>query len=163
MDKQTLIDTAVETARAAQIRDDICSRSVLIGLQTICDDISDEMITASLSLAAGTGAASGSCGAYCGGLLGVGMVHNHPYYEEIENPDLKMDAIIKLSEYRDKFLSQMGTVLCPEIHEKLFGRSYMFTDPIQQGEFLALEIHREKCAEVVVVATRIAAEMMLDI
>ena len=162
MDRQVLIDTAVETAVEAQMTDDICSRSVLIGLQTFRHDIPEEMITASLSLAAGTGGASGSCGAYCAGLLGVGIVHNHPYYDEADNPGLQMDGIMKFTEYRNKFLSEMGSVMCPEIHEKLFGRSYIFTDPAQQEEFLSLDIHREKCAEVVAVATRIAAEMMLD-
>ena len=162
MDKQMLIDTAVETAMAAQIRDDICSRSVLLGLQTICDNIPDEMVTASFSLAGGTGAASCSCGAYCAGLLGVGAVFNHPLEEELENPSLQMEGVMKFIEYRQRFLKEMGTVMCPEIIEQKFGRAYYFTDPEQNEEFLSMEGHREKCAEVVAVATRIAATMILD-
>ena len=162
MDRQQIIETAVETARQAQIRDDICSRSVLIGLQAICDEIPDEMITASLSLAGGTGGASGSCGAYCAGLLGVGAVFNAPVDDELSNPSLKMQGVGKFSEYRSRFLKEMGTVMCPEIHEKLFGRSYILSDPQQELEFMTLEGHNVKCAEVVAAATKIAAEMILN-
>ena len=162
MDKEALIQTAVEIARQAQIRDDICSRSVLIGLQAICDEIPDEMVMASLSLAGGTGSASGSCGAYCTGQLGVGAVFNAPVDDELSNPALKMQGVKKFSEYRDRFLKEMGTIMCPEIHKKVFGRVYVLSDPQQEMEFLTLEGHEAKCAEVVAVATRIAAEMILE-
>jgi hypothetical protein len=162
MDKQQMIDTAVEAAKAAQIRDDVCSRSVLIGLSAILDDIPDGMIAASLSLLGGTGTASGSCGAYCAGLLGVGLKFNHPVGDELESPDIQFEGIGKAIEYRDRFLAMHGTVLCPLILEKQFGRSYYFTDPKQSEEFLALEGHKEKCAEIVGDAARLAAEMILS-
>ena len=161
MDRRQKIEMATSTARAAQIRDDICARSVLIGLQTICSDIPDEMITASMSLAGGTGAASGSCGAYCAGLLGVGLEFNYPVEDERENPQLKMEGVHKFKEYRDRFIGEWGTVMCPELIGKMFGRTYLFTDPQQEGEFLTMEGHAEKCAEIVAAATRIAAEMIL--
>jgi hypothetical protein len=160
MTKQQKIDLAAETARQAQIRDDVCSRSVLIGLKTIMD-IPDEMINASFSLCGGNGAASGSCGAYCCGLLGVGLKYNAPLEEELKNPDLQGVGAAKFVEYRDRFIGEMGTVLCPEIHKKLFGRSYIFTDPAQQQAFMTLEGHHIKCADPVGVAARIAAEMIL--
>jgi hypothetical protein len=162
MDKQQKIDLAVETAKAAQIRDDVCSRSVLLGLREIFGEIPDAMVTASTSLLGGTGAASGSCGAYCAGLLGVGLKFNPTVDEAKENPTLMMGGIRKTMEYRDKFLASLGTVLCPQIHEKLFGRSYILTDPEQEAEFLSLEGHEVKCAEVVGEAARIAAEMILS-
>ena len=162
MNKQQQIEMAVETAKAAQIRDDVCSRSVLIGLSAILDEMPEEMITASLSLLGGTGAASGSCGAYCAGLLGVGLKFNHPLDDEKENRSLMFEGIGKAVEYRNRFLAMHGTVLCPIIHEKLFGRSYIFTDPEQEQEFLSMEGHEIKCAEIVGDATRIAAEMILE-
>ena len=59
MTKQEKIDKAVEEAKKAQIRDDVCARSVLIGLQSVYPEITDEMVKATLSLAGGTGSASG--------------------------------------------------------------------------------------------------------
>ena len=162
MTREEKIDVAVETAKAAQIRDDVCSRSVLVGLCAVLDDIPDEMITASLSLLGGTGAASGSCGAYCAGLLGVGLKFNSSIDDEEANPGIIAEGIGKAIEYRNRFLAVHGTILCPNIHEKVFGRSYIFTDPKQEEEFLALEGHAIKCAEIVGDATRIAAEMILS-
>ena len=161
MDRQQMIDMAVETAKAAQIRDDVCSRSVLVGLSAVFDEIPDEMVTASLSLLGGTGAASGSCGAYCAGLLAVGLKFNHDIDDELANKTLKMEGIRKTVEYRDRFIAAHSTVLCPLLHEKLFGRSYIFTDPKQEEEFLTMDGHEVKCAEIVGDATRIAADMIL--
>ena len=161
MDRQQMIDIAVETARAAQIRDDVCSRSVLIGLSSILDDMPDEMINASLSLLGGTGAASGSCGAYCAGLLGLGLKYNIPLDDELANPALKLEGIRKATEYRDRFIDSIGTIMCPRIHEMLFGRCYDFTNPEEEREFLSLEGHELKCAEIVAEATRIAADMLI--
>ena len=162
MDKLQMINIAEETAKAAQIRDDICARSVLIGLAEIYDDIPEEMVTASMSLFGGVGAASGSCGAYCAGILGVGLKYNHPVEAELANPALKMEGIRKAVEYRDRFIAEHGTVMCPVIQKKLFGRSYIFTNPEQEAQFLNLPGHEEKCAEIVGSAARIAAEIILS-
>jgi C_GCAxxG_C_C family probable redox protein len=161
MDKQQKIDQAVQAAKQAQIHDDICARSVLVGLKAVFDYIPEEMVTAGLSLAGGTGSASGSCGAFCCGLLAVGLRFNAPRALELQNPELKQIGAAYFSEYRDRFLAEMGTIMCPEIHEKVFGRSYILNDPEQHEEFLSMPGHEIKCAEVVGIATRIAAEMML--
>ena len=161
MTKQEKIDLAVETARQAQIRDDICARSVLVGLRTFCDKITDDMITAATSLAGGSGAAGGSCGAYCCGQLAVGLYKNHPLAEELENRALQEVAYGNFTAYRDRFCAKYGSVLCPEVHKKLFGRSYLLNDPVQEDEFLNLAGHEVVCAEAVADATRIAAEMIL--
>ena len=153
---------AVAAAKAAIIRDDICARSVLVGLKEIFDEIPEEMITATLSLAGGTGSASGSCGAYCCGLMAVGLKYNAPLSEELKNPALKQRDAAKFSEYRDRFLKEMGTIMCPDLQEKVFGRAYNLIDPKDHEAFLTTPGHEEKCAEVVGVATRIAAEMILE-
>ncbi|NMA25753.1 MAG: C_GCAxxG_C_C family protein [Clostridiales bacterium] len=161
MDKQQKIDHAVAAAKHAIIRDDICSRSVLVGLKDIFDDIPDEMITASLSLAGGTGSASGSCGAYCCGLLAVGLKYNAPLEDELKNPGIKQVGAAKFCEYRDRFLKEFGTVMCPELQRKIFGRAYNLVDPTEHMEFLSTPGHEAKCAEIVGAATRLAAEMIL--
>ena len=162
MSKQELIDKAVVAAVEAQIRDDVCARSAMYGLKQAFDFIPEELVTASLSLAGGCGAGSGSCGAYCAGLLAVGMKYNSTMAEERENPDAIELGCQKFVEYRDRFLKERGTILCPELHKQVFGRSYVFTDPAQHEEFMYLEGHAEKCAEVVASAVKVACEMLLE-
>jgi C_GCAxxG_C_C family probable redox protein len=162
MTKSEKIEKAVNAAKAAQIRDDICARSTLVGLKELFDEIPDEMITAALSLAGGTGGASGSCGAYCCGLLAVGLHFNAPLAEELKDPSVKQKSAAKFAEYRDRFMKEMGTIMCPELHKKVFGRSFTLHNPVEHDEFLSMPGHQEKCAEVVGVAARIAAEMILE-
>lgn len=161
MTRQEKIELAVKNAIDRQLEDDLCSRSTIYGLSTVFDHIPDSMVKASASLAGGCGSASGSCGAYCSGLLAVGLRFNSTIDEERENPEAFGRTAAAFSEYRDRFMAQYGTVLCPEIHKKLFGRSYILSDPVQAKEFLSLPGHVEKCAEVVGAAARIAAEMIL--
>ena len=71
-------------------------------------------------------------------------------------------AMTGTQEYRDRFLKERGTILCPELHKQVFGRSYVFTDPVQHEEFMYLEGHAEKCAEVVASAVKVACEMLLE-
>lgn len=162
MTKQEKIDTAVKNAVRKQIEDDLCARSAIYGLSTVFDYIPKDLITATASLAGGCGSASGSCGAYCSCLLAVGLKFNATMEEEAADPAAFGRTAAKFTEFRDRFLKEYGTILCPEIHKKLFGRSYILTDPEQVNEFLNLPGHVEKCSEVVGAATRIAAEMILE-
>lgn len=160
--KAELTKIAVDAAVEAQIRDDICARSAMHGLQQVFDFIPEELVTASLSLAGGCGAGSGSCGAYCAGLLAVGMKYNSTMEEEKTNPEAIERGCGKFIEYRDRFLKERGTILCPELHKQVLGRSYIFTDPAQHAEFAQREDHAEKCAEVVASAVKVCCEMLLD-
>ncbi|MCD8017654.1 MAG: C-GCAxxG-C-C family protein [Oscillospiraceae bacterium] len=162
MTKEEKIEKAVSAAVEAQIRDDICARSAMYGLKQVFDFIPEELVTASLSLAGGCGAGSGSCGAYCAGLLAVGMKYNSTMEEEKTEPELIERGCEKFVEFRDRFLAAMGTIMCPELHEKVFGRRYVFTDPVQHEEFGNLPGHAEKCAEVVAAAVRVTCEMLLE-
>ena len=120
-EKKAIVDKAVETAVMAQVRDDVCSRSTLVGLKSQFDFIPEEMVTASASLCGGTGSGSGSCGAYCAGLLAVGLKRNATIEEELADPESFGKTAGAFTEYRERFTKEMGTILCPKIHEKLFG------------------------------------------
>lgn len=162
MTKEEILDIVGSAAREAQIRDDVCSRSLLIGLNEYFGFIPDEVIRASFSLCGGAGASSGSCGCYTCGLLAVGLRYNVPLEEELEDPELQSVGQQKFMEYRDRFIKEFGTTLCPEIHKQVFGRSYIFTNPEDAAAFMQLPEHRVKCADVVERAARLTAEMLLE-
>ena len=105
MTKQEIIDLCGKTAKEAQIRDDVCSRSTLIGLKAYFD-IPEDVIRASSNLCGGAGASSGSCGTYTCGQLAVGLKYNHTAEEELENPALFDVTSQKFMELRDHFLKE---------------------------------------------------------
>ena len=161
-EKKAIVDKVVEAAVATQIRDDVCSRSTMYGLQTQFDFIPDSFVKATASLCGGTGSGSGSCGAYCAGLLALGLKFNSTIEEELQDEEAFGKTAATFTEYRERFVKEMGTIMCPKIHEKLFGKAYDLTDPKDSEEFLNLPGHVEKCGETVAVAARIAAEMLLE-
>ncbi|NLL38247.1 MAG: C_GCAxxG_C_C family protein [Clostridiales bacterium] len=162
MTKAEILDLVGKTAREAQIRDDVCSRSTLLGLAAYFDFIPEDMIRASFSLCGGAGASSGSCGTYTCGLLALGLKYNAPVEEELKNPELQEKGQAKFMEFRDRFIKEMGSTLCPELQKKIFGRSYIFTNPKDCEEYFKITDHNVKCAEVVEKATRLIAEMLLE-
>ncbi len=161
MTKQEIIDKCANAAREAQIRDDVCSRSVLLGLKEYFD-IPDEMIRASASLCGGAGAASGSCGTYTCGLLAVGWKFNVPLERELADPDSFDITQSKFIGFRDRFLKEFGTTLCPEIHKQVYGRSYIYTKPEDCEAYGKVLDHNVQCAAVVERATRLVAEFLLE-
>ena len=162
MTKQEIIDLCGKTAREAQIRDDVCSRSTLLGLKAYFDFIPDDLIRASMNLCGGAGASSGSCGTYTCGLLAIGLKYNVPLEDELKNPELQDKNAEKFMEFRDRYIKEMGTTMCPEFQKKVFGRSFIFTEPADCEEYWKIEDHNEKCALVVEKATRLIAEMLLE-
>jgi hypothetical protein len=162
MTREEILDLVGKTAREAQIRDDVCSRSLLIGLKAYFDFIPDEMIRASMSLCGGAGASSGSCGTYTCGLLVIGLKYNVPLDAELKNPELQNIGVSKFMAYRDRYMKEMGTTLCPEFQKMVFGRSYIFTKPEDCEEYWKITDHNVKCADVVEKAARLTAEILLD-
>lgn len=162
MTRSEILDQVGKAAKEAQIRDDVCSRSTLIGLKTYFSWIPDDMIRASMSLCGGAGASSGSCGTYTSGLLVIGLKHNVSLEEELANPEKQGVGAAKFMEFRDRFLAAMGTTLCPELQKQVFGRSYIFTNPEHCDEYWKVQDHNEKCGIIVEKAARVIAEMLLD-
>ena len=161
MTREEIIQKAEAVGVEAILRDDICARSAMAGLKAAFPEIPEEMVTACLSLAGGTGSASGSCGAYCAGLLAVGLHFNSTIAEERADPKHEKHGMDKFMEYRDRFTERWGTILCPKIHAQLFGKEYNLADPVDHEEFLAMPGHTEQCATVVASAMRLACEMIL--
>ena len=162
MTRQEIIDLCGKAAREAQIRDDVCSRSTLIGLKAYFDWIGADMIRASMNLCGGAGGSSGTCGTFTAGLLAVGLKYNVPLAEELKKPELQEINAGMFNKFRDEYLAVMGTTLCPEFQKKVFGRSYIFTDPVDSEAYWKIEDHAEKCADVVEKATRMIAAFLLD-
>lgn len=162
MTRAEILDQVGRAAKEAQIRDDVCSRSTLLGLKTYFDWIPEELIRASMSLCGGAGASSGSCGTYTCGLLAVGLKYNVPVEEELNNPEKQGIGAAKFIEFRDRFLKAMGTTMCPELQKQVFGRPYIFTNPEDCEEYWKIADHNVKCGRIVEKAARTIAEMLLD-
>ncbi len=165
-EKREILEKVEKNAVEAQLRDDTCARSTLHGLQTCFPFIPAEMVAASWCFSGGVASSSGSCGALCSSLLAIGAKYL-PTMDEVasgsEEARRKFEkGKEKIFAFREAFMKEFGTTLCPEVQRKIFGRSYNLLDDKEREEFLSLPGHKEKCAAVVAKAARMAAEIILD-
>jgi C_GCAxxG_C_C family probable redox protein len=159
-----ILDEVEQSARDAELNYHGCSRSTLYGLKQHFDFIPDELVRAATALGGGCSWSGGSCGAYCGGLLAIGLKFSPPI-EDLSDEGLAKgeSAREKRLAFKDLFLKEFGTTFCPEIQERLFGRRFDFMDEKEREELLNLPGHHEKCASVVSKGARLAAQILLEI
>ena len=62
----------------------------------------------------------------------------------------------------DKFMQEYGTVICKEIHCKIFGRSYYLWDSEEKQAFEEAGAHKDKCTTVVANAAAWSTGAILD-
>ena len=161
-DKSELVNMVEKEAEQAEMVYHGCSRSTLYALNKYLGYIPDELIIASTALVAGCGT-GGSCGAYCAGLLAIGLKYD-PWIEEATSPEGQAKRALaraKEYEFRDAFIREFGSTLCADIQERLLGRSWSPMNPEELQEFLSLPGVHEKCAIVAGKGARLAAEILL--
>lgn len=92
--------------------------------------------------------------------MGVGLVVGR---EKVEDFDQYLKAMKVANQVYTRFRDKIGHSICAEIHKIRYGRVYRLIDPVEQKAFHDMGGHsRTGCAEVVGVAARIAAELILD-
>lgn len=62
----------------------------------------------------------------------------------------------------DKFIEEYGTIICKEIHVKIFGRSFDMWDEEEKQLFEDAGAHKDKCTTVVANASAWAAGIILN-
>jgi hypothetical protein len=94
-------------------------------------------VAASVSLAGGgSGATTGSCGAFSGGLMALSAAHS-PRSETLSEPEREDSnrARAKFNEFRDWFIREYGGVSCRDVQTRLFGRYFNLMDEEGHKEF----------------------------
>ena len=99
-----------------------------------------------------------TCGAVTGCLLALGLVYGR---ERLDDWAGWRACLVPARKFCEQFEKEMGSTMCGNIVEKLFGRRYNLADPVELGEFQEAD-PTTKCGGVARKAVRIAAELILD-
>jgi len=122
--------------------------------------LGDLSIIRALSPFPGFGMTGGICGAVTGSLIGLGLYYGGDGLEDYEATGRTMTAARK---FVARFKETFGTIMCPEIQEKvIFGRYF---DPrASQENFEAFKKAQgyEKCALPPGLGARLAAEVIIE-
>lgn len=117
-------------------------------------------IIQALSPFPGFGGTGWMCGAVTGGLIALGL-----YFGSVDvlNYDATRAAIQAARKFMPRFQATVGSVLCPELQEKvIFGR---YMDPAASPENMAAFAEAkgfEKCSLLPGIGARLAAEIILE-
>ncbi len=132
--------------------------------------IKNQLIFKCLSALEGGAAVTtaGSCGAFSGSLVAFSYFFGRTYEQWEEGKTYIKSSILGQKLYK-KFMDRFGTVICREIHKKLYGRTFKLMDEknlgIDQKELKAFEnmgAHEDICPMVVGLASYWAVHILWD-
>jgi C_GCAxxG_C_C family probable redox protein len=147
-----------------------CSQCTVAALQEILGFENIIVKTATSSCGGQAGLSIAACGGVIGGTMVLDYYLGRPAQmvsatEEIpqgkEQLSLAMEAARSLC---NKFIRQYGSILCPQLQEKIFGRSFSLQDPADWQAFIDAGAHTDptKCMSVVGNAARWTLETLFE-
>lgn len=138
-----------------------CAQCTLAALQDAFGISNREAFRVGTALGGGSaGCTDGNCGAYSGSLMFIGMLIGRERDDFADKAGVGNKNMLLAKKIHDKFIQEYGSVICRNIHIKLFGRSFNLWDPKEYKEFEKAGAHTSHCTEVVGKAARWAAEVV---
>jgi C_GCAxxG_C_C family probable redox protein len=134
-----------------------CTRCVLNALQTHLHLGTGEVLKASTAFSGGVARMGETCGALIGGIMAIGLVLGSDKLEDMTAYRETIEASYKMY---NKFKKEMGSTICFEIQNRLFGRSFDFKKNAEAKKWRKAG-GLEKCPMVCAIAARIAADIIL--
>lgn len=170
LSSEELLDKAYELGSSFEKNSRSCSQCIVAALHELLgfDDILVKVATSSCG--GQVRRVEGTCGAVIGGTLVLDYFFGRPADKTSfttrnqENINLISRAISVAEVLSNRFAQEYGTIVCPNIHAKLFGRAFHFKDPGEGELFEKAGAHSDptKCMRVVGNAARWTLEILLD-
>ena len=168
--RQELLDNVYELGFNYEKYSQGCSQSTVAALHELIE-IDDVLVRIATSSAGGQ---AGQIVGTCGGLIGGTIVLDYFFGRSAENMSCReclqanikplMGAIDTASILYYRYVKEYGTIICPHIQVRLFGRHYYILDPDELEKFEAAGAHSspDKCSSVVGNAAQWVVEILLD-
>ena len=161
--KEKVVDEVSQKAGQCEQEYHGCSRCTLYGLSQYFDFIPEDLVRGAMALAAGCSSSNGTCGAFSGGLLAIGLKYQPPMKDTSEQAEAqRLKSREKQFAFRSAFLKEFGSTLCPDIQEQQFGRRFNMVENEDWQAFMNWPGHFDKCSDVVSRGTRLAAKILLE-
>jgi C_GCAxxG_C_C family probable redox protein len=139
-----------------------CCQSTIAAIQDTLGIHNDDVFKAGSGMAGGVGIhCDGVCGGYSGGVMVLSQIFGRER-RNFEDTDALMSSFELASQLHEKYIQEYGTVICAEIHQKIFGRTF---DLWQVEDFEAIEelgAHKNKCTGIVGNASAWTIEIILN-
>jgi hypothetical protein len=170
LSRDELLDKAYELGFNYEKYSFSCSQSVVAALYRLIE-IDDVLVKVSMPLSGGTAEQfMGTCGSLSGGLMVLSYFIGRPV-EKMSDTERNIGvskplfASLRTTKLLvDKYVEQYGTILCPHIQRKIFGRTWWLRDVEEMQKFESLGGHSapDKCAHIAGTGARWVLEILLD-
>jgi len=144
-----------------------CAQCALAAVQDALGIRNDIVYKSASGLAGGAGECiDGNCGGVSGGIIAMSMLFGRTREEEatVQGRKDKYVSFRMGAALHDKFMEKYGTVICGDIHKKIYGRAFDLRDDEQKQMFRDAGAHEREdgCCAVVGDGARWATELILD-
>jgi C_GCAxxG_C_C family probable redox protein len=170
LSQEQLLQKAYDLGVAFEKYSGSCSQCTVAALQEILgfEDVIVKVATSSCGGQAGLSTAA------CGGVIGGTIVLDYYLGRPADmlsatqaipqGMELFSSAMEAAQLFCNKFVNCYGSILCPQVQEKVFGRSFNHQDPCDWQAFLDAGAHTDetKCMRVVGNAARWTLETLLE-
>ena len=170
LSRQELLEKAYELGFNFEMNSTSCSQCTAAALHEILDFEGSIVRALTSSCGGQCDQVVGTCGSLIGGTVVLDyyfgrsveyLSHTERLQENIDRA-LESSAIAQLL-YR-KYVNEYGSIICPYIQARIFGRHYYFGDPDDEQKFIRAggPFDPDKCSHVVGNAARWVMEILLD-
>lgn len=122
-----------------------------------------DVLRSASSLATGGGLLGcGSCGGFTGGQMAMSLLFGRRQEHMDGDDDFKYTSFRMARELQERFVEEYGTVICNDIHQRIFGRTYDLLDPEDKQQFNDDGAHTDKCTSVVANAAAWSTRIILE-
>ncbi len=168
--KEQAINLAFKIGFEGEANRTNCAQETFHAITTVLG-YRNPLIFKSLSALEGGSAVTtyGNCGAFSGALIVFGFFFGRTYEQWEEGKSYIKSTILGQKLFK-KFISQYNSIICREIHKKIYGRTFNLMDEENLGinkeqlaEFEKMGAHTIKCPTVVGLSAAWAVEILWDL
>jgi len=140
-----------------------CAQSTIAAIQDVFKIKYDFVFKAASSFGGGIGRMTdGVCGGYAGAVMMLSLFFGRKRnkFEDDKIARIKTNRLV--TKLHNKFLEEYGTIICRDIHKKLFGRTFNLCNIKDRKIFINNGAHTDKCTYVVANSSGWCTELILD-
>ena len=163
MSKNLLISKAYKIGYEYQKKHHGCSQTTVGAIQDVLEVRNDFVFKAASGLSGGCGLMrDGICGGYSGAILVMSSFFGRERKKIDNDRDHNYLSYYMAKKLRKKFLNHYGSIICKDIHNKVFGRSYDFWNPEEKILMEKSGAHDTISPSIIGNATSWAVEIILE-
>lgn len=141
-----------------------CAQCTLLSMFNLSDSFDAGLFRCATGFSGGMAiTGDGVCGGYSGGLLFMGKYVGRRYEQMVLDGDKEEQyhSYDMSQQLRDLFVETFGSVICADIHRRIFGESFCLRTKPVRDRFEEAGAHTYKCTTVIAIATMFIARIML--